>query len=197
VEKTISHRIKVWRKLWRLLGTIFPILYFFVAQNIILIVLGIILLFFLSLEFVRFLKNDFNKLLFNRLSMILKNKEKNKISATTWFLLSTFLTILLFEKSIAITALFFMIFGDSFAEVVGLEYGKHKIFKKSLEGSLACLIVCLIVGFILMNFLNLTIRLIIFGGLAATLIELLPIGLDDNLSMPLFSGILMNIVKMF
>lgn len=190
-------KIKVLRKLWRLIGSIFPILYFFINKNIILIILGIILLIFLFLEFIRFYKTDFNKLLFKKLSFILKEKEKNKISATTWFLFSSFLSILIFEKSIAITALFFMIFGDIFAEVIGLKYGKFKLIgKKTLEGSLACLIACFIIGFILLNYLNITIIMIIFGSLGATLIELLPIGLDDNFTMSLFSGIVMSIITM-
>ena len=83
------------------------------------------------------------------------------------------------------------------ARIVDINYGKTRLFKKSkttLQASLAFLGVCLSVAYFLWiaNILPLWIGLI--GACVATLVEMFPSQLDDNLSVPLVSGAVMEFV---
>ncbi len=185
-----------WRKLYRCLGLIFPILYLFLSKNIILTFLVVITFVFIIIEILRFKFPIITEKYFKYLSAIAKEKERTNISGATYVLVSSLLTILFFEKNIAITALFFLILGDSVASLVGQRFGKIKIFNKTLEGSIACFFACFIIGNILL-YLGIAINemLIFFGALAATITEILPLRIDDNLTVALASGLVMSLVK--
>jgi dolichol kinase len=106
----------------------------------------------------------------------------------TYFIFSTILTILLFPKPIAIASILILIVSDTAAALVGKGIGKVRIFGKTLEGSLAFLVTSLVIVWIYP-------RLDRFSGslaaLGAALIEILPIRLNDNLSIPLVAGAIM------
>jgi dolichol kinase len=99
----------------------------------------------------------------------------------TWFLVSCTLCTLLFETSIAVAALLFVVVGDAAAAVVGRGWGRHRIGAKSLEGSLACLTSCVAVGWWLIE----VWPVLLVGAAVAAVVELLPIPVDDNLRVPL------------
>lgn len=194
-------KIKLFRKILRLFAVIFSVLYFFTNKTITLIVLGIILLFFGILDIVRKIKPTISK---NKIIHVLfKKKEKEHVSTITLFLLSCFITIILFPKNIAIIAVLFLIFGDTIAELAGLKFGKFKLIgKKTLEGSLASLGICFLIGLILMNILNFSLAIIIIAAFAATIIELVPLKIkrfkiDDNFSVALFTSFVLWILSLF
>ena len=84
----------------------------------------------------------------------------------------------------------FLSFGDTAASFIGTHWGKRQfIGKKSIEGSLACFITCL---FLSLFFLSPHIA--ITGSIIATITEVLPWDLDDNLTVPVFSGIIMTLL---
>ena len=88
-----------------------------------------------------------------------------------------------------------MSIGDTAAGLIGRKFGRIKIYNKTLEGALAGFIVCLIVG--LMIDLNLSKTLVAIGALSAAIIELMPISIDDNLRIPLFTGTVMYVMSIF
>jgi glycerol-3-phosphate acyltransferase PlsY len=103
----------------------------------------------------------------------------------------------LFEKELAIACLSFLVLGDMFAAIIGMRFGRTQIWAgKSLEGSLACFIVCFVIGlFVAWLFpAHLNLQIIALGAFTATIVELLPLGLDDNLTIPLISGLVMEIL---
>lgn len=184
------------RKTWRLCGIIFPLIYYFSNKITTIFIIVPFLCIFVVIEILRFYLFRFNERLFNIFRYILEEKERKSLLTTTWFLLSTFLTVALFRKEIAIMAVLFLIFGDSASNFFGLRFGRTKIMgNRSLEGSLAFFITCLMVG-IIMHFTKVSLAwlVIILGALAATLAELLPLSLDDNFTIALFSGIIMTLV---
>lgn len=185
------------RKAWRLSGIIFPLIYYFSNKITLLFVILPLLCIFITIEILRILLFKFNERLFIVFGYILKEKERKGLFTTTWFLLSIFLSAILFRKDIAITAMLFLIFGDTASAFFGLRFGRTKISgNRSLEGSLAFLITCLIIGIIAgFTKLNLSWPIIIWGGLTATITELLPIPVDDNFTIAIFSGIMMTIVS--
>ncbi len=114
-------------------------------------------------------------------------------TGATYILLSIFLTILLFSKPIAVTALAFIMVGDSLAALIGRKFGRHKIFKtKSIEGFLGCLAGTLIVAYFVPE---LTYYITIPGAFIAAIVESLPLQVDDNLTVPLISGLSMMIIQ--
>jgi dolichol kinase len=71
--------------------------------------------------------------------------------------------------------------------------GERKIFwEKTLEGSLACFIVCFIIG---LFFFKLPVALA--GAFAAAVIELFPWALNDNFWMPIISAFALTQISHF
>ncbi len=192
-KEAVSHL----RVILRPLALAFPVLYLFLERKIILTIIGIPAALFITVDVVRLVSARVNIFLFRKFLLFFREHEKSTFSSATLFLTSCFLTVLLFAKSIATMAMVFLIFGDLFAKFTGLEHGRTKIFTKTLRGSLAYFATCLIAGFIWSHFVPLTFLLIIMGSLAAALTELLPIGVSDNLMVPLVSASVMKIAEIF
>jgi glycerol-3-phosphate acyltransferase PlsY len=185
----------VYRKLYHLTGLTFPVIYYFSNKKITLGVLAVITILVGIAEILRFRFPVFNQKIFSYFGCILKKQEKRGISGTTYFLIASLLTTFFFEKAIAITALTFTVFGDAVAAIWGSLFGKIRIKDKSLEGSMACFILCFFIGMILIAInVAINVKLVLFGALAATLMEILPVGIDDNLTMPIFAGLVMELV---
>ncbi len=186
-----------WRVAMRPFAIIFVIFYAFNPWLPSLIFIGSVALAFILLELVRFLNKQTNVILTEKVKAIFKKSEVSKFSSMTIFLVAAFISILLFEKTIAIASLVFLIFGDIFGKIFGLAFGKHKIYDKTVEGTLAYLGCVLICGYFLFFLLDIPLLILICGGAVAPLIELFSFGVDDNLTVPLVSGVIMTVVKIF
>ena len=83
------------------------------------------------------------------------------------------------------------------ATIIGEQYGKPILSNKSLEGSVACLVSCLLVG-VLMTRISpaITPQTALAGAVTATIVELLPIPVDDNLTIPVISAGMMTLAKL-
>jgi glycerol-3-phosphate acyltransferase PlsY len=186
------------RTILRPLAILFVVFYFFWDKKIILTLIGIVALFFIILDLVRLIHRGVNLFLFKNIVGFFKQEEERKFSSMSLFLVACFVTILIFEKNIAITALTFLIFGDFFARIFGLIYGKRRFLGKTLEGSLAYFAFSLVSGYILSHFIDLPILMLVLGALSATLVEATsPFGIDDNFTVALISASVMYITKIF
>ncbi len=194
--------ILVKRKLFRMVGFLFPLVY--LASGYALrpwydrIPVLLILLLFIGtmvwLESWRFRNPKVNRWLFEHFKGFTKEKEREKISTTTLFLIASAITILVFPRGIAIAAVLFLTVGDPAAEIVGVNYGRMKILRgKTLEGTLAGAAACLVVGapLLLVRSLGIDGTTLIVGATAAAITELLPFPVDDNFTVPLGSGLAM------
>ena len=97
----------------------------------------------------------------------------------------------MFDKAVAVAALSFVIVGDTFAALIGRKFGRHRFGRKSLEGSLGCLAGTLLVA-LLAPGLSLTVGLT--GAVVATVVEALSNKIDDNISVPIISGLAMTLL---
>ena len=123
---------------------------------------------------------------------LLRNHEEVSLLGSTYLLIAMLLTLHLFEKPVAVLALGFLVLGDTMAAIVGKSIGKHRLLGgKSVEGSLACFVVCFGLT-LLMPGIPFTVGLV--GALTATVFELLPIPLDDNFRIPLSAGFAMELL---
>jgi len=191
IDKSQLPNFPFWRTFIRPAGFSFVLLSFFVSKFILLTLIGIVLLIFFIFDLVRIFHEEIDKFFIKdmrEIFIILKEKETGRVSSMTIFLLSCFLSFLIFEKNIAIYPITFLIFGDFFAKVFGLAYGRHKLFNKTWEGTLAHFLGSLIFGYLLANYSSLPLVLIFIGALVGTIAEVLPFNIDDNLSVPILSG---------
>jgi len=123
--------------------------------------------------------------------MLRTHELDGKLTGASYVMIGSFITIALFPPKIAVLALLYASFGDSFAALIGKKFGKIRIWNKTIEGSMAGLVACILVSF----FIPEVSRIVKYSGaVAAMLIELLPIKIDDNLRIPFFSGLIMIIV---
>ncbi len=184
------------RKTYRLvMGSIFPLVYYFSSKIPALIVTGFFLSLMVFFEIERLKHPGVYRWVLAHLGGIFKVKV-GKLTGTTYFLVATFVLILFFERGIAIASLFFLILGDAASTLVGVNYGRIKLFKgKTLEGSLAFLAIDLLVGLLLLVLPKISIEplVLLSGAFAATLMELLPLPVDDNLTVGIFSAVIMQI----
>ena len=107
------------------------------------------------------------------------------------FLIGVFLSLTFFSKQTVFLAVLVLAFNDSFSTVVGIGFGKHKIWnKKTLEGSIGGFIgTVLIISFFIPQFWQ-----VMLISLTATIIELLTT-LDDNLIIPPTISLLIKAIQ--
>jgi len=137
---------------------------------------------------------SFNKKILKALGGVHRESETNSVSGLPWTLSGSFFTMLLFQdKNIVLASLFYIALGDAAAALVGKRVGKRKIFwEKTLEGSLACFLVCFMIGLFFFK-----LPLALAGALAAAIIELFPWMLNDNFWMPIISAFALTQLSRF
>jgi dolichol kinase len=181
--------VEIKRKIVHLATLIIPVGYALTSEETVILFL---VPFFLALLWVDLLRHFhsgvaslFRKYFFGR---VLREEEKPTFMGSTYFIFSTILTILLFPKSIAIASILILILSDSAAALIGKWIGRIKIFGKTLEGSMAFFLTSLLIVWIYPNLSRFSGSL---AALGAALIEILPIKLNDNLTIPLVAGAIM------
>lgn len=179
------------RKTTHLAGFFLPLIYIILDKSTMLLIVGCLAGIAMVVEFLKWVSVRFRDLFFRVFKSILRTHEqKGAITGATYYIISILLCIFFFQKSVAIVCIFFIILGDTAAALVGRRWGRTKLIgNKSLEGSAACFIVCAAIS---LFWLNPIIGLV--GAFVATLVELLPLQIDDNLTMPLISGVVMQIM---
>ena len=184
------------RRLFHLLGTsIAPVTALLLPRETFLICLGATAIAFLIVEWVRLIISpSFNQRLILRFRLLLRQQETYQIWGSTYIVLSSLVVFLLFEKEIAIVALFFLAVGDPVAGVIGANSESRRLWTKSLEGTVACFLSCFVLGICLANtILPIGLAVILAGSLGAALAELLPLPVNDNFTIPLLAAVAMSI----
>ena len=172
----------------------FTYLFFFESRFQILCILVPLTVIAIVIEYLRVHSVIIKKIFDNFfISMLRLHEMDGKYTGATWVFIGSTITIAIFPKEIAIISLVYMSIGDTVAGLVGRKFGKIKFYDKTIEGSLAGLIFCLLSGYLVQ--LSLPMEVVISGAFAAMFIELLPISIDDNLSVPLFAGTIMVIAS--
>jgi glycerol-3-phosphate acyltransferase PlsY len=127
---------------------------------------------------------------------LLRKEEEDKLTGSSYFLIGCLLTAVTFPKDITCLAILFLSFGDPTATVVGIWKGRKKLWGRSVEGDIACLIVCILIGTLVAIILeNPTLIVAIVGAIFATLFQALPLRLNDNLTIPLGSATAMMLAS--
>jgi dolichol kinase len=125
---------------------------------------------------------------------MIREHERWNLVGGTYLLIAALLAVEMFPQPVAAAALGFTVLGDGIAALVGKAWGKPRFFGKSLEGAAAGLAVCLVWAGWLAATGILPWQAVVCGALVASLVELLPIPLDDNLAITLFAGFTMKLL---
>jgi len=178
------------RKTVHICGVAIPLLYLVLQKE--LLILGFLLAFVLiaGIEWLRFR---------GTVSLpFLRKKEERGIGAYVFFFIGAFLSILLFEKSIAIAAILMLAIGDAASALAGAVVNVdnpdwHEKRMKRPEVMLVMFITSFTIGWLVLH----SLPVAVFGALGATIADGVPlraynVQLDDNLTIPLFSGVLMS-----
>ena len=128
------------------------------------------------------------------LGELIREHERWSLLGSTYLLIAALLAIEIFPWTVAAAALGFTILEDSLAALVGRGWGRRRIFHKSLEGAAGGLAAGFLWAWFLVSTGRLPWPIAIAGALAASLVEILPIPLDDNLGVTLFSGYVMKMM---
>lgn len=125
---------------------------------------------------------------------MIREHERFSLLGSTYLLLAALLAVEIGPPAVAGAAIGFTVLGDSFAALVGKAWGRHRFFNKTLEGAAGGFVACLgwATFLVLSGFLTWPVALA--GALAASLMEILPIPLDDNLGVTLVSGYVMKLM---
>jgi dolichol kinase len=124
---------------------------------------------------------------------LIRSYEEEHLLGSTHYMIAALLSVVVFDHAIAIAALAFLVLGDAAAAIVGKRFGVARFWGKSPQGSFACLAVCLLVGYLLLP----SLWLAVIGAVVATVAEVMPSPLDDNMRVPIFSGIAMQLAARF
>ncbi len=182
-----------WRLIIRPVTVFIPLLYLRFGREQVLSVVGIATLVAIAVEIFRLHTGGLGWKVLRGFHRLFLSDERNKFSSPTLFLAASFITIFLFPRPIALIALLNLIFGNLLGEFFGTQFGRQKFFAGTVEGSLAHLTGCLLAGYIFSLFHPVPVVMLIPGALAATFIEAIPSGVDDNLMVPLVSAVVMRI----
>ena len=170
-------------------GTAIPVIAIFLPDQLPAILTGILAAASLTLDLVRFRLAWLNRLFLKWLNVLLKQEESGQVTGATFLLIAACLCFLLFDKPVAVAVLLFLSLGDPVAALVGRPMPGPRILGKSPVGTVAFAGVSLLVLALLSaagvaEFSG----VLVVAALIAGLVELAPIPLDDNLTVPLISG---------
>ena len=184
-------KVEFMRKSIHIMSISLPIMYRYIFLNdkkiTILVLLGLIIT-SITIELFRLQNKNFRKYFLLFFGIMLRKHEINNLTGASYLLVSAIICVAFFPADIAFVAMAFLSIGDTFAALIGMNYGKRK-FKnspKSFEGTLACFITTFSFG---VFFVDPVIAF--WGAISASIIELVNIPVDDNVKIPIISGITM------
>jgi len=183
------------RKLYRMMGLVFPLVIFPTlgrsAYQCSLITLGSILV---GVELLRWRSPSFNERFCNFFSKVSKEEERLSVTGTTMYLTSAALTSF-FPGVIGPLSLIIVTIGDAWAVLIGANWGKKVIRRgKTVEGTAACVFSCLMSALAfgsLEVFHGVSISAIVLGAIGASAAELLTEGKYDNFTMAVAAALSM------
>jgi dolichol kinase len=191
------------RKTFHLLGLLVPAIYYAALKRKLLTqwqgvaIVGTIGGVMLIVDILRLTVPAVNDLFIRHMGGLMRKKEKDRINGSTYYMIGCALTMAFFNPTIAIVSLLFLDLGDLMAALVGITFGRIKLYGgKSLEGCLACFFTCCAIGLIGFSNVRLAEYITVAGALAATLTELFFDQINDNLTIPIVSGLVMTFAKM-
>jgi dolichol kinase len=125
-------------------------------------------------------------------ALFFRAEEQFKESAMTPYAIAILLTLLTFPKTLALIAIYTLAIADPLSALVGITWGRrHLVENKTLEGSLAFWVATAAIAAVVLRTTTVVAATPVAVaalaiGLAGAIFEMLPLRVDDNLTIPLF-----------
>jgi len=178
------------RKSVHLIGLIVPLLYHVAGKFATLVFVAVWTILFIIGEIYR-LKQGMPRWVEKRAAPMMRGRERKGVGGHVYFSLGLFTAVLFYDKEIVTAVALITVLADGAAAIVGAHVGKHRLLgKKTLEGTLTLIAVAFMVSVWVVGG-----ALAFTGGVVAGVVELLPI--NDNFSIPFFSGLAMTAMRYF
>ncbi len=190
-ENIMGIKREIKRKIFHLVSMMFPLGYFVIERENMLIFIATLFVISLGMELGIIFIPSIGQYINPIFKSIMRGAEEKKISGATYLLAGAGITIYFFDKDVAIIALLLVSVSDTAAAIVGTAYGKVRLWGKTLEGSTAYFTAT---GILMMLMQSLTLEQMLVGLFTGTLVELLPIPINDNLTMPVIAGFAMQFI---
>jgi dolichol kinase len=183
------------RKLFHLLGGLGLLsLYFIFGRKTALGLYGVLAVLFLAFEVARLAIPALNRFLYSQFTSFLRENEEHRLTGTVPYILGVGLSLWAFSTPAASAAVCFLAFGDVAATTVGQRFGKTKIGGKSVEGTAAFVAAALLPAFFLsLAGTGMPPWVMISGALVAAGVELMPLPVNDNFTIPVLAGAAMEL----
>ena len=142
------------------------------------------------IEFLRLENKNFRKYFHLIFGVMLRKHEIYDFTGASYLLTSAIVCVAFFPPDIAFAAMAFLSIGDTVAALVGMNYGKRRFVssKKSLEGTIACFVSTFIFGLWVFSEYP---GIAFWGAFSVCIAEVMNIKIDDNVKIPIISGIVM------
>ncbi|MCZ7372336.1 MAG: hypothetical protein O8C60_01550 [Candidatus Methanoperedens sp.] len=202
--------LELQRKAFHISGSLIPIVYYFLSKETAIIVLSTINAILLLIEWQR-LKG---KIRFPKI--ILRPHENNKVAAYIYFQIAALISILIFDKTIAIASILMLAIGDAAAGLAGAlilgnnirGFNSEKITIKPPVIMVVMFAICILLGLFLSglqmanDMIQVPFAVYAAGAFGATLGDAISLRIkgktiDDNLMIPLLSGLFMTTANLF
>jgi len=179
-------------------GITIPLAIVFLPHLVVVLGLSIASILYSVIELLRINCFSFQKIFNKFCGIFLRQEEKEKLTGSSWIIFSALFCALFFQKEIAALVMTLSIWGDAIAAIAGQKLGRIKIGKKTLEGSVACFTLCvLLLVFIFPALLKIEFSwlFIVIIALTVTILEFISdfFPLDDNLVIPIITGIIITL----
>jgi len=127
---------------------------------------------------------------------MLRRRELTTLTGGSHLLIASLLVVFIYEPRVFVPATAFLALGDTAAAIVGLSIGRVKFWHKTLEGTLAGLLTCVGVAWVcsILPYWSLPLPVGLVGAFAASLVEALPTEVNDNVAVPVVSGLVMQVM---
>lgn len=127
--------------------------------------------------------------------LVMRAEEQLKESAMVPYAMAVLLTIITFPKPIALVGIYTLAFADPLSAMIGIKFGKHKISPtRTWEGSSAFFAATFICSLAVLTIFTGGLSFSVFAvsfllGFFCMFFEMVPLKLDDNLTIPLFTSL--------
>ncbi len=194
LKPATKKEIQILRKLWHAgMMSLIALLYLYVlpSQKSALIWIAAVGGPMIFLDFLRLEWKKLNRFIAFLGGPFMRKRELSTLTSMTHFIIALFFLVACFPKPVVVLSIFCLALGDPAACIVGIKYGKDLLFKgKTLQGSLACFIVCFLTALFILNHYGVSSHYILIVSmvvsLVATITEVLTSKiLDDNLTIPI------------
>ncbi|MCB9060004.1 MAG: hypothetical protein H6622_00610 [Halobacteriovoraceae bacterium] len=185
------------RKIWHIVmgSTAVSIYYEFALPQITWAIIAAVCAFLaLTTDIIRLYFPKINRYVFFIMGPFMRESEKNSFSGVPYYASGISLSLFLYDEKMAILSIFFLVFADPISSYFGILYGKDRIIPgKSWQGSFACFVTCTAIATAYgLFFTGPSVELTYFcllGGLIGAISELFSGKIDDNLTIPVLSGL--------